>query len=157
MATIQKQALEIKTPDKGLFMTFTEATSATFKRGELVTLSSGKVAALSGTDPSAGTILGVAMADASGTVDTECVIFVPEPECVFVANLGGTSVTAVTDIGTLYGLVEASDLVHVDKTETSATKTKVVGLDKRDTVGDTNGRVEFKFLAAALQLTGAVS
>lgn len=156
MATIAKQALEIITPKKGLFIAYPEASAQAFKRGELVTLSSGKVAALSGTDPTMASILGVVLADASGVVDTEVTVFVPDNDAVFVGNLGGTSVTAITDVGVRYGLVEASDMVHVDKTDTTADRVIVVALDKRDVVGDVAGRVWFKFLSDPMMLTNQV-
>lgn len=153
MATIAKAQIEIIDPKDGEFRTYPEAASATFKRGELVTLSSGKVAALSGTDPTAETILGIAVADASGVTDADAVIFVPTPDSLFVGNLGVSQVTAATDRGALYGLVEASDLVHVDQSDTTNTRVVVVDLDRRDKVGDTNGRVIFKFMAASLDLS----
>jgi len=153
VATIAKAQIEIIDPKDGEFRTYPEAASATFKRGELVTLSSGKVAALSGTDPTAETILGIAVADASGVTDADAVIFVPTPDSLFVGNLGVSQVTAATDRGALYGLVEASDLVHVDQSDTTNTRVVVVDLDRRDKVGDTNGRVIFKFMAASLDLS----
>ena len=153
MATIAKAQIEIIDPKDGEFRTYPEAASATFKRGELVTLSSGLVAALSGTDPTAETILGIAMADASGVTNADAVIFVPTPDSLFVGNLGVSQVTAATDRGALYGLVEASDLVHVDQSDTTNTRVVVVDLDRRDKVGDTNGRVIFKFMAASLDLS----
>jgi len=153
VATIAKAQIEIIDPKDGEFRTYPEAASATFKRGELVTLSSGLVAALSGTDPTAETILGIAMADASGVTNADAVIFVPTPDSLFVGNLGVSQVTAATDRGALYGLVEASDLVHVDQSDTTNTRVVVVDLDRRDKVGDTNGRVIFKFMAASLDLS----
>ena len=153
MATIAKAQIEIIDPKDGEFRTYPEAASATFKRGELVTLSSGLVAALSGTDPTAETILGIAMADASGVTNADAVIFVPTPDSLFVGNLGVSQVTAAPDRGALYGLVEASDLVHVDQSDTTNTRVVVVDLDRRDKVGDTNGRVIFKFMAASLDLS----
>ncbi|MDR7534551.1 MAG: hypothetical protein QN162_14615 [Armatimonadota bacterium] len=148
-----KQPIEILDPKDGEFRTYPEASGATFKRGELVQLSSGRVADLLGTDPAANSILGIATHDASGTADSDVVVFVPSPDSLFVANLGGTSVTAATDRGAEYGLVEEANQVHVDKTDTTTTRVVVVDLDRRDPVGDTNGRVIFKFMASALDLS----
>ena len=156
MATIAKQAIEIITPKKGMFIAYPEAATQSFKRGELVSLSSGKVAALSGSDPTMASILGIVLHDASGVTDTEVTVFVPDNDAVFCANLGGTSVTAITDVGVRYGLVEANDLVHVDKTDTTNDRVIVVALDKRDAVGDTAGRVWFKFLSDPMALTNQV-
>ena len=153
MATFAKQPIEIIDPKDGEFRTYPEAASATFKRGELVTLSSGLVAALAGTDPTANGILGIALADASGVTNADAVIFVPTPDSLFSANLGVSQVTAATDRSARYGLVEASDLVHVDQSDTTNDRVVVVDLDRRDKVGDTNGRVIFKFLADALALS----
>lgn len=163
MATIAKQRLEIITPEKGTFRAYIEANSSTFKRGELVTIdAAGFVANLSGTDPAAATIAGIALHDAansatSQTDKTRAVIWLPEPEALLVGNLGVSQTTAQTDIREVFGLVEASDLVHVDQSDTTNTRVKIIDLDSRDAVGDTNGRVVFKFLATALQLSGAVS
>ena len=156
MATIAKQPIEIIDPKDGEFRSYPEADSAAFKRGELVTLSSGKVAALSGTDPAANTILGLALSDGRNVVapdPADVVIFVPSPDSLFSGNLGVSQVTAATDRGTEYGLVEAADLVHVDQSDTTNTRVVVVDLDRRDKVGDTNGRVVFKFMAGALDLS----
>lgn len=153
MATIQPQAIEIITPQKGVFIAYTEAASATFKRGELVAFSSGKIAALSGTDPTMASIVGIAMHDASGVTDDPVTVFVPDVDAIFSANLDPGSVTAVTDIGVRYGLEENSNIVNVDKTDTTNERVVVVALDKRDAVGDTQGRVWFKFLNDPMALT----
>lgn len=158
MATIAKQALEIITPDKGTFREYTEAAAMASKKGELVTIdAAGDVADLSGTDPAAATIAGIAMADASGTTGAKLLVWLPEPEALLVGNLGVAQVTAKTDIREVFGIVEAANKVHVDQSDTTNTRVKIIALDPRDAVGDTNGRVIFKFLATALQMTGAVS
>ena len=153
--------IEILTPDKGIVRSLPEAASASFKRMEFVTLSSGKVAALSGTDPAAATILGVVLHDAAVITDNPTLVFVPDPECQFIGNIyhatPSSAVTAVTDVGTNYGLVEVSDKVHVDKADTTNTKVKITDLDTRDAVGDRYGRVIFRIDAAVLQTPGAVS
>ena len=147
------QPLEVFDPKDGEYRTYPEAAAQSFKRGELVQLSSGKVAALAGTDPAANSILGIAMHDASGVTDADVVVFVPSPDSLIVGNVGGTSVTAAADRGAEYGLVEANDIVSVDKTDTTNTRVIVVDLDRRDPVGDVNGRVIFKFMASALDLS----
>jgi len=154
MATVQKAAIEILTPDKGTFRIYRETAAMDTKKGELVTIASGKAEDLAGTDPANTSIAGIAMADASGVTDAEILVFVPDIDCLFVANLGVAQVSAETDIGARYGLVEASNKVHVDQSDT--TVDRVVVVDLLDPVGDTNGRVIFKFLPPN-QLTGQIA
>lgn len=156
MATIAKNALEIKTPEKGYFGLYTETASTDFRKGEFVTLAAaGTISALSGTDPADATIAGIALEDSENIAVPlrKKVVFVPDLDCLFVLNLGVAQVTALAQIGDSFESVEAANLVHVDTSAAAVVVWKVVNLDTRDAVGDTNGRVIAKLAKAKLQLS----
>ena len=159
MATIVSQAIEIKTPEKGTFVRYTENASQAAKRGEFVTLSSGKVSALSGTDPAANTILGIAMADfenVASPASRNAVIFVPEPDCLFEVTMKGVSAQA--DIGSFFESIEESDIEKVDRAATTTTVWVVVDIVDRpgQAIGDTDARVIAKLSLNRLQLSRGV-
>jgi hypothetical protein len=147
MATIPKFALGIaKTYHDGPPNVFhaPEAASQTFLLGELVYLVAGKVTEC-GANPNE--ILGVALTAASGTTDTDIAVGLATADTVFVGNINGTGVTAVAQVGARLGVTLASNKWHVDSTKTGTTaRVIVVGLDTRDAVGDTAGRVHFVVL-----------
>lgn len=128
---------------------YPEAASQSFKKGQPVYLSSGKLTACA----SDGTaILGVADADASGTTDTSIPVILATPLTVFEAvptNAGADVATAVTNVGKHYALYVSSNDVYVDLGDTSNDAVKVVAL--KDDAGTTNGKVLIKVLAAASQ------
>jgi len=160
LATIAKQRLEIKTPEKGYFGLYTETASVDFKIGEFVTLAAaGTISNLSGTDPAAATIAGIALEDSENlaTPLRKKVVFVPDRDCLFVLNAGVAQVTALADIGDAFESVEAANLVHVDNSATTVDVWKIINLDTRDAVGDTNGRYIAKLVADRLQLSPDVS
>lgn len=147
MATIDKVAVyPVKTrsgnsPEK---LYFPEAATQSFKKGEMVYLSGGKVT-VCGADPTL--IAGFAAEDASGTTDTKKPVWIANADTIFSANIyhptETSAVTAVSDVGTNYGLVTVSNKTHVDKSETTNTRVTIVELSSLDNVGDTYGRVHF--------------
>ena len=152
MATISKQPVEIARVLSGgppALLSFGEASGQTFKRGEFVYLVNGLVTiyAANGTQ-----ILGIAMENAAGVAGTPHPIALASDTNIFVANVNA-GVTALAQIGLSYALVTASAMWHVDTTSwgTNA-RVLVVGLDSRDTVGDTTGRVHFIVLNKYRQL-----
>lgn len=157
MATIVRQAIEIKTPEKGAFMRYTENASQAAKRGEFVTLSTGKVSALSGTDPGANTIAGIAVADfenVAAPANRGAVIFIPEADCMFEVTMAG--VAAQADVGSLFESLEAADIVMVDRAASVTNRWQVMEIVERQgqAVGDTDVRVYAKLAVGGLQLSG---
>lgn len=132
---------------------FPEAAEQSFKAGEFVYLVSGKVTvcASNGT-----TILGMAVADASGTTDEDCEVYVANGDTVFEANVGhgtpASAVTAITDVGVCYALLVASNKHYVDVEDTDNDAFQVRRLSPKDNTGDQYGRVEFQVIASARQL-----
>lgn len=138
--TVHRHVSQDHTPsDVGI-----EAASQSFTKGDILVESSGKLA-IGATDPTLGTIVGVAEHDASGTTDTE-VRFVPATNDVeFEANIEGT--LAQTDVYTQYGLKLVSGIFVIDQADTTNVRVVVTGLV--DAVADVNGRVRFRFLPNA--------
>lgn len=91
--------------------TYPEAAGATYKAGEIVVISGGKVARAANTGGvynSGQVLVGRALADATGVTDAPANILVASRDIYFAlpkTNNGGNAVaTAVTDIGNNYGL-----------------------------------------------------
>lgn len=149
MATVTKQAFMEVTPQAGspTRLVFPEAASQTFKKGACVYLTGGALTEC-GADPA--TILGIALDPATGVTGRPIRVTLLS-NAIFEASLSGTSVTAATDVGVAYGVVLASGLWLVDKTDTTAKRVTVMALSTKDNVGDTNGRVLVLFAALANQ------
>lgn len=128
---------------------YAEAAGQSFKVGALVGLAAG-VATAAVTDPAAGTLVGLAAEAATGVTGNMIGVWVADQNTEFIANLQDTGALAAADVGAVYGLVvdaAKGNILRVDKSDT--TNTRVVITRLVDAVGDINGRVEFRFLAAA--------
>lgn len=153
MATINREAAKLVSPAKILY--YPEAASQSFKKGEFVNLVSGKVTVLSATPALQGKILGLAMADASGTTNTAIPVAVAEEGVLF--ELNGTSTTAITQVGGVFGITVTSNKHYLNTADTTNTKLHVKALSKRDAVGDTYGRFLVEVLGSICQLSGQTS
>lgn len=153
MATIPKKAIQIArtlTGGPAAVLEYPEAASQSFKMGELVYLVNGKVTIFSADGTK---ILGIALRDASTTTDTAIPVALACDDTIFVANVDGSQTTAVTQIGLSYALNVTSTKWHIDTTDYgSNARALIVGLDSRDTAGDTAGRLHFIFLSKYRQL-----
>lgn len=136
---------------------FPEAASQTFKAGDLVTKSSGKVAVWA-TDGAA--ILGVARQDASGVTSARVLVEIIRPGVMYQGNLRLASDTFVegTDNDTLYGLVATgAGNVEIDKSDTSNTRVCVIDTLEKSPDGKVlatqGGPVKIFFKAANLEAT----
>lgn len=156
MATIAKFPIEpVRTISGGppRMVTLPLGATQTFKRGEVVQLSAGYVIVCGSNNPSA--ILGVAAEDAtSGTAGAVNIkVYAADPSTIFCGNLSDSLTTSLLIVGLSYGIKDEGSTWGVD-TASVGTNARVViqNLDPRDTVGDTNGRVEFTFKATYFQL-----
>lgn len=158
MATIAQQSMIVAFTISGnapRVQSFPEAASQTFVAGEPVYLSSGYVTEC-GDDPSA--ILGIAADNAhnDSTAGKYSVgVYIPDSDMVFEANIyGGGNLTAITDVGRSMGIYRdtTNSKLYVDKGDTHNHRVVVVGLSKKDAVGDTYGRVLVQFEQKYLQL-----
>lgn len=125
-----------------------EAASQTFSKGAVLISSSGLLAE-AGADPT--NIVGVAEEDASGTTSDD-VRFNPAEldSLIFEGNVQGTGALNAIQAADRYGrfgIVLSGGIWRIDKDET--TNVRVYIVDFIDAVGETNGRVKFKFIPAA--------
>jgi len=156
MATItQVPARLVKTEaGGGVTGVFPEAVSQSFKAGQFVYLASGKVTVCA---DDATAILGMAAHDASGTTDTNVIVYLAHPDNVFEANVYHSvpvlAVTAITQVSVNYALKVDSNKCYVDIGDTGHNAFVVTGISERDTVGDQYGRVYFRVLDAVSQLS----
>ena len=168
MATINKTAVITAGSLHGgppLSLAYPEAASQTFKKGEAVYLdASGNVAEYTAAlDDGTQRMLGFAAEDGHNdtTAATHNVLVDLGFGNIFEANVtaaGSDQVTAKTQVGTLYPLYQdtAGSRVAVDISDTGGQGDwcRVLALSPKDTAGDTNGRVLFTLVPAALQVSG---
>lgn len=122
-----------------------EAASQTFILGDLLAFSTDSYGVVkAGADPTAD-IVGVAAEAATGTTGNKVAVWLAGPENEFVAHIEDTGTIAATDIGAAFGVIEdtTNNIWRVDTTETGAPC--VIVTQYIDGVGDTNGRVVFRF------------
>jgi len=157
MATITQRAARVARTISGNspeILTFPEAASQSFKAGEFVYLSSGKVTVCA---DNATTILGMATHNASGTTDTDCEIAIANYDTVFEANVyhgtPGSAITTIEQPGVNYALQSDSNKSYVDVEDTDNDAFVVRNLSPRDSVGDQYGRVEFQVLGSVAELS----
>lgn len=158
MATIPLRPLEVigsisgNSPQK---LSFQEAASQTFKKGAVVALNSSGLLIEASDNPT--NVVGVAEQDGHNYTATSttnrCEVTIANTDTIFMGNLSGSSVTALLDIGKGYSIAKTGNNWHVVKTDLTNRRVRVIQLDPRDAVGDTNGRVWFQFHAAASYLT----
>lgn len=144
---------------------YTEAASQTFVAGDLVTLSSGKVAiakAAGNTMVAADKILGRAASDASGTTDAaiDVHVFLPghTERLPVYHGTAASAVTAITDVGTAYGLRNDATqgwCIALDETGATTTKVRIVGIAPDFPVGEQYGLEDAVYLTASLLAAGA--
>jgi hypothetical protein len=126
-----------------------EAATQTFVQGDLVIISSGKVAVATDDDD----VFGVALHDASGTTDTDVHVYVIQPGDKFIAEASTT--TAVTNQGVAYALVVTSGSMAVNPGSTTSPAFYIDSLDPRDgaTTG-AGGRVIGRFIYSSIDGIG---
>ncbi|MEQ1726735.1 MAG: hypothetical protein ABL982_00025 [Vicinamibacterales bacterium] len=111
---------------------FPEAASQTFRVGDVLILQTsadkGNQVKITGADPSAGTVVGIAMAAASGVENTEIPVAVLDEQGEFYIHVQDTGVIDADDIGDEYGIVaDATNLIYrLDLTETTAKVFRIV-------------------------------
>lgn len=152
MATITLRRIDVAYTISGnnpFTLVHPEAASQTFKAGAvLVRNGSGHV--IEATSPNPVSILGVAEADAANdavAANSNSRVLVANDDTVFRANVSTSQVTAVTDLGGIFGLVKVGTNWHIDKTAVGASgRVIIVGYYLgEDIIGDTQGRLLFTF------------
>lgn len=154
MATISLQEAEVvKTFHGGppIIVNFPEAATQVYKRGDFVNLVAGKVT-LAGTDPTQ--ILGIACADASGVTDRNASVILSTADTVFALNVTTAAVTAQTNLGLSFKITRVSaGKWHLDPASFGTlARMLIVDHDKRDVVGDIQGRLHAIVLSKFRQM-----
>lgn len=126
-----------------------EGATQTFVAGDLVIISSGKVAVMTDDDD----VFGIAMAAATGTTDTQLPVYAIHASDKFIAEASTT--TAVSNQGVAYALVVTSGSMAVNPGSTTTAAFYIEQLDKRDgaTTG-AGGRVIGRFIYTSLDSIG---
>lgn len=112
--------------------TYMETASSTFRVGDpLIKNASshkGDRVSISGTDPSSGTVNGIAMQAASGVTDAPVVVCPLDEQAEFFIHLADTQVASSDDMGVEYGIVADStnQIWRLDNTESTAKVFRVV-------------------------------
>ena len=103
----------------------------------------------------------MALQDASGITDTAMAVAIAEEGVTFELNVyhgtPASAITAITQVGSSFGLMISSNKHYVDITETTHRIFKVRKLSPKDAVGDRYGRVEVEVLGRLTQLSGQTS
>ncbi len=102
--------------DEGLVLPFQEGGTQTFKEGDLVKLSSGKI--IINTKASTDKILGFALADASGTTDTIISVQVIRPSDVFLMSFDADDTFVITNVGNNFETETANNKWEIDQDAT---------------------------------------
>lgn len=165
MATLQRYAPGgILDRDQANISEFPEAASQSFKAGDPVNLSSGKLqlAKAAGNDLAAGDdLLGFAEMDATGTTDSKIRVYVIKPGMkmrlpVYYTGNTALAVTAVASNGVSYGLrYHTGGILCVNLADTSATKVRQEKVSLSYPAGEQYGLVDVVFLTAETQLGGS--
>lgn len=139
--------------------TFPEAASQTFKIGDPLILATaadkGNQVKIAAADPD-GTVVGFALADASGTENTPITVGMLDEQAEFVAVVADTQTLDADDIGDDIGIVaDAANVIwRLDRTETSVAVGRIVAFGPKPdgsggvcAAGDVNGALVFKAVA----------
>lgn len=143
--------------DEGLVLPFQEGAAQSFKAGELVKLSSGKI--IVATEASADLMLGYALSDASGVTDTIISVQVIRPTDVFIVPYESDDTFAITDVGTGYGAKRTNNkwLINQDNVTAAQVVFSVLGsleYDARQILGATAGGAAYvRFNPSNLQFS----
>lgn len=129
---------------------FPEAAAQTFKTGDVLikqtTADKGHQVKVSGADPASGTVVGIAMQDASGTENTPILVAVLNEKTEFIVAIGSGQAFDNDDVGTEYGIVaDGTNLIwRLDRTEVTAKVFRVVSAAPGVVHADVNAKVIVK-------------
>lgn len=144
--------------------TFPEAASQTFRVGDPLILQTssdkGHQVKISGSDPSAGTVVGIAMNAASGTENTDVLVAMLDEQGEFYVHVQDTGTIDNDDLGDEFGIVADStnQIWRLDLTETSAKVFRIVDFATNPATGQkyAHGDVNGAWLCRAAYAVQAV-
>jgi len=138
--------------DEGLVLDFAEAAAQTFKRGDLVILTGGKL--VLETSPAAANVLGFALADATGVTDTRIGVQIIRQDDVFIVPFQADDAFLVAEVGVAQDFVRnaTAEQWEVNTDSQAAAFAVVLGTPEIDGTGNVvpslGGPVFVKFLNA---------
>lgn len=122
--------------------TFPEAASQTFRVGDVLIMQTsadkGQQVKISGTDPSAGTVVGIAMTAATGTENSAITVAPLDEQAEFQIHVGDTQTLDNDDLsGVEYGIVAdaTNQIWRLDNTESTAKVFRVVAFASNPQTG----------------------
>lgn len=150
MATVPIQKPQIAQTISGgppLIKHFPEAASQTFKKGDWLKLSSGQVVPAADDETAAGTLLGIADQDATGSTNAAVRVAVADGNTMFSMNIKTGTLTSA-DLGKVCAIDLTSTNWTIDVADVTGGGLVIMGPDPRDacanyngvTTGDTTGR-----------------
>ena len=135
-----------------------EAASQSFHEGELLINSSGALA-VAGADPTAETLVGMALGHATGTTSADVAYIPLLPTLIFegcLQNAAGTATIALaTHMYAEFGINVTSNVWWIDTDETTHKDVVIVGF--KDAIGTVNGVVYFQIKPGATIFDQAVT
>lgn len=149
MATVSKAPAEqvmMLTGGPPTIMEFGEAANQSFKAGEFVRLVSGLVTAATVTSTD---IVGMALADASGTTGTKLNVLLATGDTVFTANTSASIVLATAKIGATSDMAIETNQWRINTAGVATKQARIINFDPRDANGDVNGRYLFIVISSA--------
>jgi hypothetical protein len=135
---------------------FPETTSQTFKKGEPVILVTGGTAqsrpriGVASNQPTT-LIVGIAAADASGTTDAMCPVWLAKPDAEFQLVYKAAQASAFADFGTGLAILKegTTNIWYVDNTDTTHDAVVPIEMKPPYVLGDIGGYVIVRFAFAA--------
>jgi len=135
-----------------------EASGASYKRGEILKLSSGQVTQVASDEST--DIWALALQDSNGTQGALVDVLIIDEATILRGNVyhasAGSATSDEDNVGTMYALYVGSNKVHVDIGDTGNDAVVILSLDEGEK-GDTYGRVNFKFISAVLESNDAAT
>jgi hypothetical protein len=163
MATVGVRAFRLYNGDEkdvGLVTRGREKASQSFKRGDFLSTDTDGVVRIA-VDTESG-IYALALEDASGTTNNEVDILLLDGTQFFTASVsaaGAAAATAITNVGLRCSWIKSAVTGETAKTvidtgDTTTPDLEVLDYDRRDTLGDTNGRLVVRVIPARILARG---
>jgi hypothetical protein len=163
MATVGVNEIKLYNEDEkdaGLVTKGREKASQSFKAGDFLSTDTNGVVRIA-VDTESG-LYALALEDASGTTNNEVDILLLDGTQLFTASVsaaGAAAATAITNIGLRCSWIKSTETGETAKTviDTSDTTTpdlEIMDYDRRDELGDTNGRLVFRVIPARIVARG---
>jgi len=163
MATVGVRAISLLNDverEAGRVIKGAEKASQTFKKGDFLSTDTNGVVRVA-LDTETG-LYAFALEDATGVTNNEVDILLLDGAQLFTASIsaaGGVADTAITNLGLRCGWIRSTQTGEtaknvVDTSDTTTPDLEILDYDRRDTLGDTNGRLIFRVITARIVARG---